>query len=148
VSSSPSSATPISAPNPTPRSTLTIECKTAIDAIDEPPASYTTILGVVALEIDKQLQAADHGDTLFTKQGLVVRTGASFTLEVKAGSGLLISWGSGDPAERVVVEGCTGPKTWTVFAGGFRAKHTGCYELNVREGSREQVVRIGMGAKC
>lgn len=105
------------------------------------------MLGVVAFA-KRQLAAYPNGEERFAKSGLVLRRGAKLELEVGPGSAMRISWGSGEPVERIVIEGCPGEREWMAFAGGFFVKEPGCEKLTVRTAGREVTVPIGIGAPC
>lgn len=139
---------------PADASELTLACAQSLEALEQLPPSYTPILDVVALSGvgpgGVPLQTAQHeSGSLFAKSGLLVKSGATFELVVPQGSSLRLVWGNKqDPVSRVRVTGCTGPRPWLAFAGGFWVKQPGCADVVVREGAREQNVRVAIGATC
>lgn len=133
---------------------LTLACSQSIEALEQVPPSHTPVLDVVALggigPGGVPLQTARHtSDSLFAKSGLLVKSGARFELVVPHGSSLRLVWGNKQaPVSRVRVTGCAGPRPWLAFAGGFWVKEPGCADVVVREGAREQKVRVAIGATC
>ncbi|MBI4951224.1 MAG: hypothetical protein HY908_04265, partial [Myxococcales bacterium] len=134
-------------------------CADAIDWVAVPPAHYRAVLDAVALtrggapaaDWDPRSYAGRSG-LLFAKSGLLVRPGAPAELVVPPGSPLRIGWGHGaEPTTRLRLPACTadaGEGGWLAFAGGVWVREPGCYELAVRVGDREELVRIGVFAAC
>jgi len=119
------------------------------------------VLGVVALPASPRaaaLQTARSGDggqpRLFAKSALVIRAGASFELlAVQAPPrGPTFSWSPGisAPTRRLVVSECrsTENSRWLAFIGGYYVNRTSCATVIVRTATRQQRVRIGLGASC
>ena len=144
---------------PEPQGT-SLRCERAFDAGSEPPESSTVVLDVVALPTSDGMREAlqtsasgepDPAARLFAKQGLVVRSGASFVLEVPADAVDRLSIGWSNPDERtrrLVIDACPGSSKWLAFVGGYWVKDPGCMPLVVRAGGQERRVTIGVGAPC
>lgn len=136
-----------------------LDCRSSIDRRANVVEDYEVILGVVALPTSaasrNALQTTDNGGAdpqtrLSTKNGLLVRGGALFELIVpqESRNDFSLSWPTTKPTWRLEVECPSTPGGWLAFAGGFRARHVGCYPLIVRTKHREQRVQLGIGAPC
>ena len=125
-----------------------------------PPASFQVVLGVVALPASPRYTAlqtslSGYGSgalRLFAKTGLIIRPGTTFELIVPARftTRLGIGWGSpGTPSHRIVVSDCPNAGSgWLDYAGGYWIDHPACVPIIVRAGSKQQLVRIGVGKAC
>jgi hypothetical protein len=160
-SSAPLTLAPSTSPTATAGSgSLTLPCQDAIASTPAPTGEVAIILGVVALptndSMPRALQTRSSGESdpvarLFAKQGLPIRAGASFELVVPHDVATRLSIGWGNPAHRtrhLVVPGCASRTARLAYAGGYWVGQVGCLPLLVRVGSREQQVRIGVGAPC
>jgi hypothetical protein len=114
-------------------------CVDPIDETDDLPEGYRSTLDVVALPETTTHQRGrfdpDSGFT-FSKMGLLVRTGASFHIEVATRSldNALIRWdntGSIDPASPLRLQNCQGSRTWLVYPGGVWTIEPACVTLLV-----------------
>jgi hypothetical protein len=136
-------------------------CDQVIDETDTPAEPMTVVLGAVALPASTamphalqatRVRTAETGVAYFAKWGLQVRRDTHVELSVppRAAGRLWIGWGNAaEPSDRVVVDRCPGPQRWVVFVGGYWVRTPGCFELLVSvNGSRQQTVRIGIGAPC
>lgn len=126
---------------------------------DAPPASYETVLGIVALPASpghEALQTSRSGgegvERLFAKTGLIIKAGSSFDLVVPDGTTLGVAWGSGPvpPSRRLHVPACpsAGGDGWLSYPGGYWTERPACVPLTVAAGGRRQQVRIGLGTPC
>lgn len=149
-------------PPATVRPVGTLVCSHAIDHAP-PPAGFTTVLGVVALPaapayaaLGAARESSGHrGLPYFAKTGLLVRTGARFSIEVQAGLRGHVgigwsSWSATGPATRFGVPGCqqhsrTG---WLSYAGGYWTDKPRCATLIVRSGDEVRRVQVGVGSAC
>ena len=147
---------PTAPPSPAPaddRPAETLRCDESIDAVDELPPSFTSVLDVAALPAiakDAAAQQVDmREDDVFSKLALLVRAGTELEVLVPAGSPVQLHWTNhGDPVARVIVPKCASAHAWVVFAGGVYAPAKGCLDLVVKQGGREAVVHAGIGAPC
>ena len=153
--------------SPTPSDSISVlGCQDVIGSEAAPPSDSSIILGGVALPTGRALQANPDSDphaTLFAKDGLLIRRGASFDLIVPEPwrGRLTVSWGSlAKPTNHLRVPGCRPTQKvpssnrwvlsddWLVYAGGYSVSQPACVSLVVRAGQTEQTVRIGVGASC
>lgn len=156
-------------PKPATPSTLTastpvagkLRCGNPIDT-HAPPAGFEVVLGVVALPSSPShpaLQTIHTGEghgprRLFAKTGLIIRSRTTFELIVPAqvADHMSIGWGGAPatPGHRVVVSNCTttADSRWLAYAGGYWIDRPACVPLIVKVGTRQQQVRIGLGAPC
>jgi hypothetical protein len=155
--------------SPTPSDAIAVlHCEDVIASAASPPSDASIILNGVALPTGRALQAnpssgSDPNETLFAKDGLFIRRGASFDLLVpdQWKGRLAFSWGSlGKPTAHLRVPGCRPTQRmssssrwdvsdeWLVYAGGYFVRQTACVSVLVRAGQTEQTVRIGVGAPC
>jgi hypothetical protein len=132
-----------------------LSCQQSINAMPAVPTGYSVVLGVVALPTGRVLQANAAGkgapETLFAKQGLVVRAGAVFDLEVAPGwaAPARIGWGSpATPGPRLHVDACAGQDTWLAYAGGYWVDKPACLPLIVRADGQQETVNISVGVQC
>jgi hypothetical protein len=132
----------------------TLDCATAIDAIDELPADYAPVLDALALDT-RLLGVTDTGDrdpraALHAKTGLVVRTGVASTIVVPADQrdGATIGWGNVDRTWELSVPACDGDAAWQAFAGGVLVDRARCVPLEVAVGDERADVGIAVGADC
>lgn len=160
------SATTVS---PTPSDTMAVlHCEDVIASAASPPSESSIILNGVALPTGRALQAnpagaSDPHATLFAKDGLFIRRGASFDLLVPEQwkGRLAVGWGSlGKPTTHLRVPGCRPTQRmpsssrwvlsdeWLIYPGGYSVTQAACVSVLVRAGQTEQTVRIGVGAPC
>lgn len=143
-------------------------CQDVIASEVAPPSGSSVILDAVALPTGRALQAnrssgSDPSETLFAKDGLFIRRGASFDLVVPAAwrGRLAVGWGSlSKPTSHLHIPGCRPTQRmpsssrwvlsddWLVYPGGYSASGVACVSLIVRAGQTEQTVQIGVGASC
>ncbi len=164
ATSAPAGVTGTAAPSqsatsaPAPVAGAVLPCADQIGT-DAPPASFETVLGVVALPASPRygaLQTSRSGSAgsqrLFAKTGLVIKAGTTFDLVVPDGTSLGIGWGSGPttPSRRLHISACpsAGGDGWLAYAGGYWTNRPACVPLIVAAGGRQQQVRIGLGTPC
>jgi hypothetical protein len=153
--------------SPTPSDPISVlGCQDVIGSEASPPSESSIILGAVALPTGRALQAnpdSDPNATLFAKDGLFIRRGASFDLIVPDPwrGRLTVSWGSlATPTGHLRIPGCRPTQRmpssgrwavsddWLVYPGGYFVSQAACVSVLVRAGQAEQTVRIGVGASC
>ena len=139
---------------------VSIDCDSSIDMIEQPPDSYEEFGNFVALPTlppePMQVSERDNG-LFFSKFGLLVRSGTGGTLEVdRTSAGVFLDYGPADVpgtpgvGELLSVDGCDGELAWVVFAGGIWAEQPGCVLLNVtgEDGASTEVARLPIGSTC
>lgn len=141
---------------------VSVECESVDDWIDELSADYTLVLGVVAIpgaeDAPRAMQTANREGQLWesTKSGLIIPNGGgSFTLSVplEVRDRLFIwDWGTGGFKYEIRVPGCARTEDyvdeWLIFAGGLTIREPGCVPIAVSNDSEEQRVMVGVGAPC
>ncbi|MYW02659.1 hypothetical protein [Streptomyces sp. SID3343] len=137
-----------------------VDCAGRIQAVAAPTDTYTVVLGDVAFETSRKLQATDGGGTdaphpWFAKTGLLVRDGAAVDIlvEGKDADHAAVGWGNGASggAQSVRVPGCAGDGAetpWTVFPGGYWVDQPRCVTVTVRVRGEQTRVRVPVGADC
>lgn len=142
--------------------TAELSCEQPIPSDDPPPADWTVVLDVVALPaspIANSLQVTESGQTanpkLFAKTGLMIRDGASFSIQVapEYADRAKIGWGSPGPtAARLAAESCRAPTRpasgWLALPGGYYVDQPTCLPIIVSSGGRSRQVNIGVGTTC
>jgi hypothetical protein len=128
-----------------------------------PTPDYTVVLGVVALPIAPRAAAlqtaisdsADPSARLFSKTGLLIRTGTRFELAIPpAWAGRLrIGWANGPaqpgPGLEVNCHPHPGDRSgWLAYPGGFWLRHPACVPLLIKTATRSRRVQIGLGTPC
>ena len=138
-------------------STAALDCSQFIGADGPPIDGYAKVLGVAWLPTHRALGSVRLVDPptptarWWSKQGLVIKAGSTFTLAVPdAWQGrLAIGWGSpAQPSEEVTVSGCDSGGRWLAYAGGYWVSEPACVPLVVESGRRHKTVHIGVGAPC
>lgn len=136
-----------------------LPCGDVIATAEGPSPGHAVVLDRVALPTDVPLQANASGDAdpaaqLFAKDGLLIRPGASFELEIPENARGYASMGWGSPGgrtSRLVVPGCgrsTGDGTLLVYAGGYWVAEPMCLPLVVKAGQATAQVSVAVGAPC
>ena len=161
------SSTSTASPTPTDQISV-LGCQDVIASQPTPPSDSSTFLGGVALPTGRALQVNSSGNTdaqgtLFAKDALIIRRGASFDLVVPEQwrGRLTLIWGSlGKPTDHLRVPGCRPAQRmpssshwavtddWLVYPGGYFVSRSACVSVIVRAGQAEQTVGIGVGAAC
>jgi hypothetical protein len=156
---------PTSTMSPAPSDLVAVlRCQDVIASQVAPPSESSIILESVALPTGRALQANPDSSphaTLFAKDGLFIRRGASFDLVVPQTwrGRLAVGWGSyTKPTTHLRVPGCRPTQRmpsssrwdlsddWLVYPGGYSVSQAACVSLVVRAGHAERTVRIGVGA--
>lgn len=149
-----------SAENPATKIADSLPCGAVIGGQRALRNGQSPVFGRVALTTGRALQANRSGDpdpaaSLFAKDGLLIRPGASFELIVpRAWRGRLsIGWGS--PAirtEHLVVscphDGARPSREWLAYAGGYWVREAACVPLIVKVAKKKTRVHVGVGAPC
>lgn len=137
--------------------TTPLPCADTIGGGDPPFSGYAKVLDQVWLPTRRALGSVRLVDPpapsarWWSKQGLVVRAKATFTLTVpKAWRGrLAIGWGSpAQPSEMVTVSRCDVGGTWLAYAGGYWVSKPACVPLIVQSARHRKIVHVGVGAAC
>lgn len=138
-----------------------LRCADSIDQIDEVPASYEILGGVMALPTSNAagsaLQTTDFGGPdpaarLFAKTGLLIRSGSG-ELEIRVPAEfhdrVAIRWGNPrTDTHRLVVPSCQSDTEWLAFAGGISVADPECITLEVDNGSTVEAFSMGIGEAC
>ena len=138
-----------------------LPCTDPIDMLARPPAGMQTVLGVVAMETHRTLQASPSGEPgrahrLYAKTGLLVRADRPFELVIPRSwrRRVAIKWGN-TGAERfsghLQIRGCppsAGHGDWLVYPGGFFVPEPACVPLVVRTKRASRTVHVPVGVRC
>ncbi|MGF1597930.1 MAG: hypothetical protein ACFCVK_13520 [Acidimicrobiales bacterium] len=143
------------------------DCANPIDILHEPPDGWPAVLDVIALPDDPVLERSRFDDDIgrsFSKFGLVIRAGVSFTLSIAESSQPNASrgWNQGSTAPVLAIEipGC--PCTcasdvqpncplgesgeWIGYPGGVWTIDPACTEIEIATGSRTTTAKLPIGA--
>lgn len=158
VGDGPSDGRPGSSAATAPPGSAALVCDAPIDRPNQPTGGYVAVADVVALDLNRTLQAAPDPTAspyaYYAKSGLLVRSGAQFDLVVPPDEQgrLGLRWANvgGQPiTEHLRVTGCrSGDAVWLAYPGGFYVTEPGCLRLDVRVGGRIETVRVSIGAPC
>jgi hypothetical protein len=137
----------------------TLKCSDQLGWPKSPPASFSVVLGKVALPTKRAFGAAKIHDgnphhKFFAKQALLIKPGAKLELIVPAAwtSRLAIGWGN--PSKETThlwITGCASKKAgahWLAYAGGYTLSQVACVPLIVKVGTQQKTVHIGAGKAC
>ena len=128
-----------------------------------PTRDLTVVLGVVALPASPRerqaLQTAlsgspDPAQRLFSKWGLVIRTGVQFRVMVAPAfrDRVSIGWGNANEdhvGTTITINRCRAPGvTWLDFAGGAWVHKPLCATLIVESHGEQRSVQVGIGKAC
>lgn len=141
---------------------VSVECSSVDDWVEELSPGYSLVLGVVAVPgadgTPRALQTANADGGLWegTKSALIVPNGgAFFTLlvpEEVRDRMYIWGWGSDGFKFEIRVPGCERSEffvdEWLVFGGGLAVREPECLPLLVSDGSEEKRVMVGIGAPC
>lgn len=150
-----------SAPDSAPTTSTTaggdsLPCQNMIFSDEDVPQDYEILLDVIALPTSNSVARALHAGrndgtdppSYFAKTGLLVRSGAAFTLEVDHPRTVAIRWGSPtDISSTISSQGCPG-ESWIAFAGGFVIQEPTCVRLTLTSGDQQETFSVGAGAAC
>jgi hypothetical protein len=140
----------------------TLVCSHHLPGHPPPGADQQVVLGVVALSASPRsaaLQAArDRAEPsatrYFAKDGLLVRSGATFDLVLppNAAYRASIDWGGEQLTRtrhlRVSCPHERSPSAWLAYVGGYWTDRPTCLTLLVQAHGKHQLVRIGVGTPC
>lgn len=155
-------------------SSAALDCRDPIDILDVVPDGYEAVADVVALpnaEVlrrgPNQYESESGKQFSFSKMGLVVRSRATFRIEVADASrgGALLRWGNtgdSEPVASLEVDACAGrclsaeqpgcPEgesgEWVVFPGGLWTLEPGCVSLEVVSAGETHELALPIGEAC
>lgn len=139
-----------------PPSVAVMPCRGGIERVGTVPADFEVILDVLALPSTglERSERTDPGTGLtFSEMRLLVRTGASFRLDVAPGAAedARIHWdstGTLDPVSTMVTDDCTFDGEWLAYSGGVWTRDPSCVRLVISMGSARDVVDLPIGEPC
>ena len=150
--------TTATATQPTAGDAADLDCEDPVAVDAAVPASYEELAGAVALPTSRSSAQAlgtspsAEGLVLFAKTGLLIRSGAAFTISpAPEWRGRAAMWWGNTGGQRIAASFRGGPcagSGWLAFPGGFYATEPGCIPFDVTVGGTAVRVEVGVGAAC